>query len=116
MKQTQFTVWVNGGSLPIVFPAITAKTQGTNGQVVVPAGTDVIALPANAARKFAQVINTSGTPGNIAFGAAASAVTAPVPNNGVWTLDIATNISINQQAVHFYNPSGAPITISVYEE
>ena len=111
---------VTGGAavpVPIVFPTtLVAKTQGTNATATAILGADTIVLAANANRKFAQIVNTSGSAAMIAFGAAATALSVAFPNNGVFTLEPDTIGEINQQAVHVWNPTGSNIPITVYEE
>lgn len=119
-----YTKWIQrvsivagGGSVPIVFPTTAiAKTQTTNTTQAVAATTDVAVLAANANRKFAQIVNLSGTTMYIAFGAAAVGNSLPLPSGGVFTIDVNTLGQINQQAVHVYNASGGSLNVQVYEE
>lgn len=120
-KQTQFHVFIDNaavvvaGPIAITFPTtLIAKTQGTNASVALGVG-DTIVLAANAARKFAQIVNVSGTLQFIAFGAVGSALTIPLPNNGVYTLEPDTIGEINQQAVHVFSIAGG-VSVQVYEE
>lgn len=128
-KKTLFSARIRGGSVTIsgtvtvtgtvgiTFPTSTvAKAQTTNAQVLVGAGADAIVLAANALRTFAIIENRSGADLNLAFGAAASATTLVLPNNGTYTLDISTVNSINRQAVHIFNPTGGGLNVNVYEE
>lgn len=103
--------------VPIIFPTTTvAKTQTTNGQVVIGPGAAATVLAANANRKFAQVVNVTGANFNVAMGIAAAATNLVVPNNGTWNADINTLGEMNQQAISVFNPGAAPITVYVYEE
>lgn len=120
LKQTCFqiagTVSISG-SVAITFPTTTvAKTQQNNVQVALAAGASTQVLAANANRKFLQVVNLSGATLYIAFGAAAAVTSFPVPNGGVFTQDISTLGSINQQVVNMWNPTGGPLNVNAYEE
>lgn len=107
----------SGGAVAITFPTSTIpKTQGTNTQVSVANATSTVVLSANPSRRFAQIINVSGSTFFLAFGAAASASSLPIPNNSVFTIDINTIGEINRQDVRAFQNSGAPLNISVYEE
>lgn len=109
------TVVGGGGAVPIIFPTtLVAKTQGTNTTVPLAAGDNTV-LAANANRKFAQIVNITGTVMYIAFGAAATANSMPLPDNGIFTIEPDTIGEINQQAVHIYS-AGISTGPQVYEE
>lgn len=118
VKDVLFQVTLSSGSsISIVFPTtLLPKTQSTNTTQAVAGTTDVIVLPANANRKFAQIVNISGTTMYIAFGAAAVANSLPLQSGGTFIIDANTIGEINQQAVHVYNASGGSLNIQVYEE
>jgi len=101
--------------VPIIFPTtLIAKTQGTNTSMPLAAGNNVV-LAANANRKFAQIVNVSGTVQYIAFGNLASTASVPLPNNGVFTIEPDTIGEINQQSVNIWSVAGA-VSLQVYEE
>ena len=101
--------------IPIVFPTtLLPKVQTTNTTVPLAAGDNTV-LAANANRKFAQIINNTGTIMYIAFGAAAATTSVPLPNGGIFTIDANTIGEINQQAVHVYS-DGISTGPQVYEE
>lgn len=109
------SIVAGGGGVPIIFPTtLVAKTQGTNGTIPLAAGDNTV-LAANANRKFAQIINNSDTIMYIAFGAAASAASVPLPQGGIFTIEPDTIGEINQQAVHVFSV-GISTGPQVYEE
>ena len=102
--------------VPIIFPTtLVAKVQTTNTSAALAVGDNVV-LAANVNRRFAQIVNVSGTTQFIAFGLGpASVSTIPLPNNGVFTIDANTIGEINQQEVHVFSIGGAA-SVQVYEE
>jgi len=103
-----------GGGLPIVFPTtVIAQTQNVNTLVPLAAGDNTV-LAANPNRRFAQILNLSGTTQYIAFGAAATTSSLPLPNGAIYTIDVTTIGEDFQGAVHVWSVAGG-VSISVLE-
>ena len=75
---------------------------------------DQLVLAANANRRFAQIVNLSGTTQYIAFGAAASANSLPTPNGGIYNIDVTTIGENFQGAVHIYSAAGG-VNLNILE-
>lgn len=110
--------FASGGTpIEILFPTtLIAKNQLNNGMTSIGAGANVEVLAANATRKFAQIVNNSGTTLHIRLGAAADATRMELPDGAVFTIEPNTIGEINQQSVNVFNPSGGAESVSVYEE
>ncbi len=108
------TVVGGGGAVPIIFPTtVIAQTENVNTLVPLAAGDNVV-LAANANRRFAQIVNLSGTTQYIAFGVAASTSSLPLPNGGIYSIDVNTIGEDFQGAVHIWSVAGG-VSISVLE-
>lgn len=119
-KQTQFHVYVDGGSVTIsgsvtiAFPTtVIAQTENVNNVSALAAG-DQIVLAANTNRRFAQIVNLSGTTQHIAFGTVASANSLPIPTGGTYIIDVTTIGQAFLGAVHVYSAAGG-VNINILE-
>ena len=106
----------SGGAVPIVFPtSLVAVTETTNAQVSCGAGAATTVLAANAARKFAQIVNNSGSLLRIRLGGAAVATSLDFPSGSVYKIEPDTIGEINQQLVSVFNPTGGALDVTVQE-
>lgn len=115
-KYIQRVTPLAGGVFPISFPTtLVAITESTNASVTVVAGAATQVLAANANRKFAQIVNVTGSTLRISVGAAAQVTDLEFPTGSVYKLEPDTIGEISQQLVSIWNPTGGNLTVTVQE-
>lgn len=115
MKQTIFRVYVVGGSISIVAPALTSITQNVNTQVAIPNAVSTTILAANANRRRAVIQNLSGVTIFLAFGAAAAATSIALPTGQSWLVDVGNDWYEQRGDINAFQTSGAPVNVNVLE-
>lgn len=106
----------SGGAIPISFPTSLVSTpETTNAQVSCGAGAATTVLAANSARKFAMIVNNSGSALRLRLGAAAVVTSLEFPSGTVYILEPSTVGGINQQLVSIWNPTAGALNVTVQE-
>lgn len=118
-KQTQFHLFLDGGAaVTIAFPT-TATSMGnetTNTQVVAVNVATTTLLAPNVNRKWALILNNSGSTVFLSIGGTASTnLFLPLVSGANFRVEPDTLGKIHQGALTCWNQSGGPLNINVVE-
>lgn len=113
-KQTQFHVLVDGGTITMVFPAVTPLAIGAANPAVASGASTVVAA-ANAARRYVEVVNPTGSVIWLNYGGAAAALNIgiPIQPGQSWFESVENNQQACIAELQVWQNSGAGVAVPV---